>query len=133
MTLATHGPEGPWAAAVFYVSDGFDLYFISSPGSRHSRNVAAQAAAAATVQEDYRDWAEIKGVQLEGMVEQLSAAAEASARKLYSRKFPLVADPAAAPAAITAAFAKVHWYRLAATRAYFVDNSAGFGHRDQVL
>ena len=55
MTLATHGPEGPWAAAVFYVSDGFDLYFISSPGSRHSRNVAAQAAAAATVQEDYRD------------------------------------------------------------------------------
>jgi len=27
----------------------------------------------------------------------------------------------------------VRWYRLAAARAYFVDNSAGFGHRDQVL
>ena len=25
MTLATHGPEGPWAAAVFYAWTGRDL------------------------------------------------------------------------------------------------------------
>jgi hypothetical protein len=133
MTLATHGPEGPWAAAVFYANDGFNLYFVSSPASRHSLNLAAHAGAAATVHEDYRDWREIKGIQLEGTVEQVSDAEEASIRELYGRKFPLAADPAAAPAAIAAAFAKVRWYRLAAVRAYFVDNSAGFGHRDQVL
>ncbi|APR05899.1 hypothetical protein [Thauera chlorobenzoica] len=28
MTLATHGAGGPWAAAVFYVNDGADLYFL---------------------------------------------------------------------------------------------------------
>lgn len=133
VTLATHGPEGPWAAAVFYANDGFNLYFVSSPASRHSRNLAAHAAVAATVHEDYHDWREIKGIQVEGTVEQVSAAEEASIRELYGKKFPLAADPASAPAAIAAAFAKVRWYKLAAARAYFVDNSAGFGHRDQVL
>ena len=132
MTLATSGPDGPWAAAVFYANDGFNLYFISSPASRHVRNFTSHAAAA-TVHEDYHDWREIKGIQLEGTVEQVSGAEEVSARKLYGRKFPLVADLASAPLAIAAAFAKVRWYRLAAVRAYFVDNSAGLGHRDQVL
>ena len=133
MTLATYGPEGPWAAAVFYANDGFNLYFISSPASRHSRNLAAHAGVAATVHEDYFDWREIKGVQLEGTVEQVSGVEETRIQGLYGKKFPIAADPAAAPAAIAAAFAKVRWYRLAAARAYFVDNSAGFGHRDQVL
>ena len=132
-TLATQGPDGPWAAAVFYASDGFDLYFVSSPASRHGRNLAAHAAVAATVHEDYHDWREIKGIQLEGTVEQIFAAEEASARQLYGKKFPLVADRACAPAALAAALAKVRWYKLAASRVYFVDNSAGFGHRDQVL
>ena len=131
MALATQGPDGPWAAAVFYANDGFNLYFVSSPGSRHSRNLAAQAAVAATVNEDYHDWREIKGIQLEGRVEQVAAAEEVKVRKLYGEKFPFAAD--SAPAAIAAALAKVRWYRLAAARAYFVDNSAGFGHRDQVL
>ena len=133
MTLATYGPEGPWAAAVFYANDGFDLYFISSPASRHSRNLATYAAVAATVHEDYFDWREIKGIQVEGTVEPVSGAEEARVRGLYGKKFPIAADLAAAPAAIVAAFAKVRWYRLTAVRAYFVDNSAGFGHRDQVL
>ena len=133
MTLATHGPEGPWAAAVFYANDGFNLYFVSSPASRHGRNLAAHAEVAATVHEDYHDWREIKGIQLEGTVEQVSAAEEASIRELYGKKFPLAADPASAPAAIAAAFAKIRWYKLAAARAYFIDNSAGFGHRDQVF
>ena len=133
MTLATCGEAGPWAAGVFYVNDGFDLYFVSSPASRHSRDIAANDCAAATVHEDYAGWQEIKGVQLEGRVEQLAAAAEPRVRELYGRKFPLVGDPATAPAAIAAAFAKVRWYKLAAARVYFVDNSAGFGHRDQVL
>ncbi len=133
MSLATHGAGGPWAAAVFYASDGFDLYFVSSPDSRHGRNLAAHAAVAATVHEDYQDWRDIKGIQLEGSVRQLAPAEEASARKLYGAKFPLAADAGAAPAAIAAAFAKVRWYKLTAARAYFIDNSAGFGHRDEVL
>lgn len=133
VSLATHGPDGPWAAAVFYVNEDFNLYFISSPASRHSCNLAAHAAVAASVHEDYREWREIKGIQLEGTVAQVAPVEAARIRKLYGEKFPLAADPGSAPAAIAAAFAKVRWYKLAAARVYFVDNSAGFGHRDQVL
>jgi uncharacterized protein YhbP (UPF0306 family) len=129
MNIATLGTDGLWAAAVFYVSDGFNLYFVSSPSSRHGRNFELHPEVAATVNEDYSDWREIKGVQLEGIVGQVAGSEQASIRGLYARKFSLEA----APAGIAAAFARVCWYRLAAARAYFVDNAAGFGHRDQVL
>ncbi len=50
MTLATVGPQGPWAAAVFYVHDldvrgGLRLHFLSAPTSRHcARPVTALSA-----------------------------------------------------------------------------------------
>ena len=42
-------------------------------------------------------------------------------------------DLAQAPPAIARAFARIHWYRIDPDRLYFVDNSAGFGHRDQII
>ncbi|HJS39419.1 MAG TPA: pyridoxamine 5'-phosphate oxidase family protein [Burkholderiales bacterium] len=132
MTLATQDRTGPWAAAVFYASAGFKLYFLSSPASRHCRNLAASPAAAATIQEDYADWPQVKGVQLEGAVRELRGARCERARRLYAAKFPVVRRLAGAPAAIAAAMDKVRWYELQAARLYFVDNSAGFGHRDEI-
>lgn len=132
MTLATRDDEGPWAAAVFYVNDGFALYFLSSPRSRHSRQLASSPAAAATIQEDYADWPEIKGVQLEGTVRELRGAEAERARRLYGEKYPLIRRLGGARAAIAQALRKVRWYELAPKRLYFVDNSAGFGHRDEV-
>lgn len=133
VTLATHGREGPWAAAVFYVNDGFTLYFLSAPKSRHSVNVAALPRIAATIQEDYADWPEIKGVQLEGVASAISADEERRARALYGEKYPVVGKIAKAPAAIVAALAKVRWYRIEPERLYLIDNSRGFGHRDEVV
>ena len=80
MNLATCGPDGPWVAAVFYVSDGFNLYFVSSPLSRHGRNLELHPEVAATVNEDYPGWREIKGVQLEGTAGQVAATEQASIR-----------------------------------------------------
>jgi len=132
LTLATSGATGVWAAAVFYVNDGFTFYFLSSPTSRHSRNIAAQAMVAGTIQEDYRDWPEIKGVQLEGIAVQLAGAARLEAMRRYAAKFPLVGNLDKAPAAVIAALNKVVWYRLTPSRLYFIDNSRGFGHRDEI-
>jgi hypothetical protein len=132
MTLATHDRAGPWAAAVFYASEGFTLYFLSSPKSRHGRQLAANPAAAAAVQEDYADWPQIKGVQLEGSVRALRGSEADRARRLYGEKFPVIRRLAGAPAAIAAALNKVRWYELVPERLYFVDNSVGFGHRDEV-
>ncbi|MGO9005557.1 MAG: pyridoxamine 5'-phosphate oxidase family protein [Beijerinckiaceae bacterium] len=130
--LATSGSDGPWAAAVFYVSDGFTLYFLSSPTSRHCQNIARDPHVAATIQEDYADWPEIKGLQLEGMASTISGEDEARARGLYGEKYPLVGMISQAPSAIVAAMARVRWYRIVPQRVYFIDNSAGFGHRDEL-
>ncbi len=132
MVLATTGPEGLWAAAVFYVNDGFILYFLSAPTTRHSRNLAAHPQVAVTIQEDYRDWPEIKGIQLEGKVGPIEGAERAAAVARYGMKFPVVGNLAQAPAEIVKAMRKIAWYKVIPERLYFIDNSLGLGHRDEV-
>lgn len=125
MTVAT---TEPWAAAVFYVSDGFTLYFVSSPETRHCRQLAADARVAVTVHEDYAHWRDIKGVQIEGLVDAVAPADLPAVRERYAAKFPFVGALAGAP--IVAALARMGWYRVTPRRVCFVDNAAGFGHRD---
>lgn len=132
MTLATQGAEGPWAAAVFYATEGASLIFLSAPGTRHCRNLALDARCAATIQEDYSDWTQIKGIQLEGRVIELEGDEEKRAQALYGEKFPVVGPLAKVPPAIVKALAKVRWYRLVPERFHFIDNSRGFGHRDEI-
>jgi uncharacterized protein YhbP (UPF0306 family) len=131
MTLATQGPAGPWAAAVFYACEGSSLVFLSSPESRHCRNLAQDARCAATIQEDCSDWAGIKGIQLEGRVLELDGEERERAQSLYGGKFPIAASLATMPPAIFEAMARVHWYRLLPERLRFIDNSKGFGHREE--
>ena len=130
MTLATTGAEGPWAAAVFYASDGFTLHFLSAPGSRHGRNIAAHPGVAATIQEDDSDWLAIKGIQLEGEAHALEGEPRTKAIAVYAAKFPLVGPEA--PAEIARALARVHWYRIVPARLFFIDNARGLGHREEV-
>ena len=129
MTLATHGEDGIWAAAVFYVNDQFTLYFLSAGHTRHARHIAEQPLVAATIQEDYADWPQIKGIQLSGRVSQLSHVSRETAITLYRQKYPFLAE---AEPEIARALTRVNWYRLEPDRLYFIDNSRGLGHRDQV-
>lgn len=132
MTLATQSPDGPWAAAVFYAGDGGSLIFLSSPNSRHCINLERDARCAATIQEDYSDWTQIKGIQLEGRVSELRGEEERCARDIYAAKFPIAGPLANVPLPIVKALARVRWFRLAPERFHFIDNSKGFGHRDEI-
>ena len=129
VTLATQGANGLWAAAVFYVNDRFDLYFLSAGHTRHAQNIAANAAVAATVQEDYKDWPDIKGIQLSGDVERLSGARQEKAIALYLEKYPFVANSAE----LRPALPRVNWYRLRPHCLYMIDNRLGLGHRDLII
>jgi len=129
MTLATDGPLGLWAAAVFYANDHYDLFFLSAGHTRHSQNLSTNPHVAATIQEDYRDWPEIKGIQLEGVVELLEGKWRDEAISLYLDKYPFIAT---ADEAMQAALAMMNWYRLRPERLFFIDNSKGLGHRDEV-
>lgn len=132
-TLATGTDSELWAAAVLYVNDGFTLYFLSSPTSRHILNLTKSPRVALTVQEDYSDWLKIKGVQLEGTAMKISSAEEKHAIKIYGEKYPLVGLMSYAPLSIASALSRICWYKVTPKRLYFVDNSLGLGHREEVL
>jgi len=132
-TLATNDSESPWAASLFYVSDErYILYFMSSPTSRHCLNLSQNPRVAVTIQENYSDWLEIKGVQIEGVAREISGIEEEKARRLYGKKFPVIGMLASAPVAILKALSKVRWYMIVPTHLYFIDNSLGLGHRDEI-
>jgi hypothetical protein len=135
MTLATCADNVPWAATVFYASDDLSLYFFSAPESRHCENLAANSKVAVTVQEDYQDWRQIKGVQLEGKVTLVDSVIEkAKALAVYARKYPdvirLFTDPASG--VFYRAFLKVKFYRVSPERVFFIDNAQGFGKRQEL-
>lgn len=129
LTLATHGDDGPWAAALFYVREGDDLIFLSSPQSRHCKNLISDPRCGATIQPETVNWRDIKGIQVEGRARELSVGELARAQHVYGERFPFVRPGIAAPA-LLAALAKVRWYRLQVAKLYFIDNERGFGNRE---
>ena len=136
MTLATCVGEMPWAATVFFASDDLRLYFFSAPDSRHCQNLAVNSKVAVTIQEDYQDWRAIKGIQLEGHVELVDSLFEkAKAMTIYARKYPdvirLFTDPSSG--VFHKAFLKVEFYCVTPEKYFFIDNSQGFGKRQELL
>ncbi len=136
MTLGTSAGDVPWAATVFYASDGLKLYFFSVPDSRHCQNLAQNPRVAVTIQEDYRDWRKIKGIQLEGRAAAVETLLEkAKAAAVYARKYPevmkLFTDPESGP--LYKAFLKVKFYRVAPERVFYIDNEQGFGKRRELM
>lgn len=135
MTLATCEGDAPWAATVFYASDDLKLYFFSSPESRHCQNLTANSRVAVTIQEDYKDWRVIKGIQLEGKTELVDSVIEkAKAIVIYARKYPAViklfTDPTSG--VYHRAFLKVKFYRVLPERLFYIDNEQGFGKRQEL-
>ena len=136
MTLATCVTDVPWAATVFFASDDLKLYFFSAPESRHCQNLAANQRVAVTIQEDYKDWRQIKGIQLEGRVELVDGVlAKAKAMAVYAIKYPevikLFTDPKSG--VFHKAFLKVKFYRVVPEKLFFIDNEQGFGKRQELL
>ena len=135
MTLGTCSDDVPWAATVFYASDGLRLYFFSVPDSRHCQNLAANPRVAATVQEDYHDWQRIKGIQLEGTAVLVDSIIEkAKAMAVYARKYPEVIKLFTNPASgvFHKAFLKVKFYCVVPQKLFFIDNEQGFGKRQEL-
>jgi uncharacterized protein YhbP (UPF0306 family) len=137
MTLGTCHENVPWAATVFFASDGFRLYFFSAPDSRHCQNLAANRRVAVTIQEDYRDWRKIKGIQLEGKVVPVASVIEkGKAMTAYARKYPEVMKVFTNPAggAFYKAFLKVKFYCVVPERVFYIDNEQyGFGKRQELI
>ena len=134
MSLATMHNNRPHAATVFYVNRQFDLYFISNPGSRHGQDLAVNQRVCATINEDYRKWQDIKGLQLEGQGTPLGPLSEyPEIAAAFSGKFPDVSvffkNPGTLAGAVTDKVTRVYFYRFHPVKISYIDNSLGFGHR----
>jgi len=127
LCLATSSQNRPWVAPVFYTVYLDRLVFLSAPHTLHCRNIAANPIVSASVQEDYKDWAEIKGIQLQGTVKRVSEVETPAVIEVYSRKFPVTG--LGAPAEIANALEKIQWFEISVEQLLFIDNSRGLGHR----
>lgn len=140
LTLATIGPAGePQVAAVFYVADDeLNLLFLSSPESRHSRNLIREPKVAATIQADGQDWQEITGLQIEGTAAEIGGAREnARVARLFAERFDFLRalrgdEDEGVPVALRGPMANSRFYILRPAWIRLIDNSLGFGHKEEL-
>ena len=137
-TLATVSAEGPWAAAVFFASNAdLNLYFVSDPRTRHGRDLAAHPEVAATIHADSGTWVEVRGLQLAGRVEVLDGPAREVGLGRYLAKFPDVKILIERPRGedeetIVKRLRDASLYRLTPYWIRLIDNSRGFGYKQEI-
>lgn len=129
LTLATLTEDGrPQAAALFYAEmSDLSLIFISEQRVGHSQNIARDGRVAVTIYADGQQWQAIRGVQLEGHCLALSGEAAQSARAAYLAKYPFIA----ADERLAKMLAQVTFYQITPTWLRLIDNSLGFGHKEE--
>lgn len=135
MTLATQGPEGPWAAPVYFAGALDGLYFLSSPRTRHGRNLAVDPRLAASVAVDGMDWQAIRGVQMEGACVLASGPREwLGGWRAYLGKFPAVRSllRGQAGADVLKKVGGTRLYVIRPEHVFYLDNRMGFGNRVEV-
>jgi uncharacterized protein YhbP (UPF0306 family) len=129
MSLATIGGDGPHAASLFYVRDGYALIWLSDPASRHSRHIGERADVAATIAGDYCDFADIQGLQVRGRARRVDHAQEqARARDRLAARYPFLHRLSGGD--LRRACERAQLYRLEPERIVLIDNRRGFGSKE---
>ncbi len=130
MSLATCGPQGAHAANLFYARDGFSLLWVSDPQTRHSVELETNPPVSATVAPDYRDFDEIRGVQISGDAHRITDASERHrARGLLEARYPFL-QRLSDRLLVKQAYESAELYRLVPREIVIIDNTRGFGHKD---
>jgi uncharacterized protein len=131
MSLATLGPDGPYAASLFYARDGLALIWISDSASRHSIHIASRPEVAATIAFDYHDFVEIEGLQVFGRARRIADGAQRlRARDRLHARYPFLERILGVPQQLRAAYDRAQIYRLEPARIVLIDNRRGFGSKE---
>lgn len=123
LSLATTGPHGePWATPLFYIADAdLTLYWLSSPKSLHSLNLARNPRAAASVYRSTARWREICGVQMRGTTGRIvEPARRRPLLEAYCRRFEL-------GSVFRLAIRRSILYAFQPEFIRYIDNAKGFG------
>lgn len=134
-TLATVDGAGPeplaHAASVMYAHEGFTLYWVSDPKSRHSMHIAAQPRISVTIDRQFDDFNEIVGLQLSGRAALISDKSEKdAAHELLAARYPFLEQFRSGPKALVLRFAAIEVYRFESDTITLIENAKGFGHKE---
>jgi uncharacterized protein YhbP (UPF0306 family) len=138
MTLASAQENVAWTAPVYYVFYKSCFYFFSESNSRHIVESMQSGQAASAIYGHASTWQEIRGIQMSGSIEMVSAGLSSiNAIKEYLKKFPFTKEFFIPGQKLDlAAFAdrfKVRLYRFKPGLIYYMDNSIRFGFRETVI
>jgi uncharacterized protein YhbP (UPF0306 family) len=122
LTLATADADGrPWATPVWYApAAARELLWVSRPGARHSRNVAARPEVAATIFDSRVAIGAGQAVYLAGAAEELTGEDAAAAVEAFSRASVTQGAPAWS-AVDVAPPAELRLYRLTVEEAWVLE------------
>lgn len=128
MTVATLRPDGwPQATTVGYANDGLTLYFLCSPQSQKSENLAKDDRVSLTIDHDTPDPMAITGLSMAARAAPVRDPAEMTrAMQLLAAKYPEYASlPMPEPDSICV-------FRVMPIVISVLDYAKGFGHADLV-
>lgn len=130
LTLATVRPDGyPQATTVSYANDGLTLYVAIGKSSQKAANIRRNNKVSLTINTDYRDWNEIKGLSMSGVAELLSDPEEIrQASKIMLKRFPQFADWSESDQAAEIVLLKIEPKFIS-----ILDYEKGFGHTQLVV
>ncbi len=129
LTLATVREDGyPQATTVGYVHEGLTLYIGTFAQAQKVTNIRRCPKVSLTIDRDYDDWSQIKGLSMGGTAEILTDP-ETIARvaALFTAKFPQIA---ALPVPIDPA--TVVFLKVTPSVISVLDYTKGFGHTELV-
>lgn len=129
LTLATIRPDGyPQATTVSYANDGLTIYIGIGKNSQKANNIRHCNKVSLTINEDYEDWNQIKGVSMGATAEILSDAEEIKrATECMLKRYPHISEWAQSDAATDIVLLKITPQVISV-----LNYEKGFGHTDLV-
>lgn len=129
LTLATIRPDGyPQATTVSYANDGMTIYVGIGKDSQKANNIRRCNKVSLTINSDYQDWNQIKGLSMGALAEIMSSPEEIKhATDCMIKRFPQVADFVKSPQAADFALLRITPQVISV-----LNYEKGFGHTDLV-
>ncbi|MGZ3254401.1 MAG: pyridoxamine 5'-phosphate oxidase family protein [Burkholderiaceae bacterium] len=130
LTLATVRPDGyPQATTVSYANDGLSIYIGVGQDSQKIANIRHNNKVSLTINTDYQNWNQIKGLSMAGVAEILTDAEQIGrATGCMIKRFPQVIEYLESGQARDAVFLKITPQVIS-----ILNYEKGFGHTNLVM
>ncbi len=88
MQVATSRKDQPWACSVYFAYDNkFNLYWISTPKRRHSKEIVDNEKVGGTIVLPHTPDQDVRGISFQGVAKELKGKEALSAILLYAKRF----------------------------------------------